>query len=194
LAKKRGEEAMTMSTTPHWPQPVLTLRDIIGMGQVVNPQSADAAAAAATQNSTALAMNDALNAHGYKQSDMGLYQAFQSAVGLTPDGYPGTNTMHELKDVLFSLGVEMANVPIYPWLASGGYDGVNAPLLSDWAPGSGGGGSGGGGGTITTPTTTVTASSGGGSKAGWWIVGGAAAVGVTAVTVAYYRKRRRMRR
>lgn len=81
----------------------------------------------------ATAMNNALIAHGYKKSDMGLYEAFQADAGLTADGYPGTNTMNELQAVLFAMGVEIAPVPIYPW-AVGAYDGVNAPLASQWDP------------------------------------------------------------
>ena len=107
----------------------------------------------ATEQAAAVAMADALHAHGYKRSDMGVYKEFQHSVGLNPDGFPGTKTMQELKDVLFSLGDEFPNVPIYPWLSSGGYDGVNAPLWSEWAPGAAP--PGGGGGTYVAPPTTV---------------------------------------
>jgi len=112
----------------------------------------------ASEQAAAVAMNDALNAHGYKESDMGLYENFQKAVGLNPDGFPGTKTMQELKDVLFALGDEIANVPVYPWLASGAYDGVNAPLWSDWAPGQPAPGTGGGAGpgTVVLPVQTIT--------------------------------------
>jgi hypothetical protein len=84
------------------------------------------------EQSAATAMNNALLAHGYVSSDQGLYEAFQSAAGLTADGFPGTNTMNALQAALSSMGVAMANVPIYPWLAAPGYDGVNAPPQSQW--------------------------------------------------------------
>lgn len=91
---------------------------------------------AATQdeiNAAAVAMNNALIAHGYRASDMALYEAFQADVGLKADGYPGTATMTQLKDVLFAMGIEIAPVPVYPWSASGGgYDGVNAPTAAQW--------------------------------------------------------------
>ena len=80
----------------------------------------------------AAAMNNALIAHGYKQSDQPLYMAFQRDAELTPDGFPGQNTMKELGDVLFAMHVTMANVPIYPWLAAPGYDGKNAPTSAQW--------------------------------------------------------------
>jgi len=85
----------------------------------------------ATQ-AAATAMNNALLAHGYKYADQGLYKAFQTLAGLAADGYPGTQTMTELKDVLFAMGVEIAPVPVYPW-APGAYDGVNAPTAAQWA-------------------------------------------------------------
>lgn len=91
--------------------------------------------AAVSEEDAATAMLAALVAHGYKQSDMGLYKAFQAAAGLTADGYPGTNTIEELKNVIFGMGESFPDITEYPWLSSGGYDGVNAPLWSDWAPG-----------------------------------------------------------
>jgi hypothetical protein len=83
----------------------------------------------------ALAMNNALAAHGYKQADMPLYKAFQAAYapGSTPDGFPGTGTMGELSSTLGGMGVTMASVKVYPWHSSGGYDGVNAPTQAEWS-------------------------------------------------------------
>jgi LPXTG-motif cell wall-anchored protein len=83
-------------------------------------------------NQTAAAMNDALIAHGYRQSDTAVYVAFQTAVGEGPDGYPGPDTMYQLQAVLGGMHVKPANVPIYPWDAKGGYDGVNAPTSAQW--------------------------------------------------------------
>jgi hypothetical protein len=94
----------------------------VGMGDLASEQAA------------ATAMNNALLAHGYRMSDQPLYMAFQTQEGLTADGFPGTNTMTALKDVLFTMGVEIAPVTVYPWLSSGGYDGTNAPPLSQWNP------------------------------------------------------------
>jgi len=104
----------------------------------------------ATQ-AAATAMNNALLAHGYKYADMGLYKAFQQLAGVQVDGYPGTTTMTELKDVLFAMGVEIAPVPVYVW-APGAYDGVNAPTAAQWAA------PGGATPTVpsgTTPLTTI---------------------------------------
>ncbi len=80
----------------------------------------------------AVAMNNALAANGYRQSDQPLYRAFQSAAGTTSDGYPGTGTMGKLKSTLSTMGMSLAAVPIYPWRSTGGYDGVNAPTAAQW--------------------------------------------------------------
>lgn len=122
-------------------------------------------AATDQQNADAIAMNNSLSDHGYKVADQYLYKAFQTDVGLTPDGFPGTKTMQELKDVLFALGIQIADVPVYPWSRSGAYDGVNAPLWSDWAPGQSAPSAAAPAtptaqqGTYTAPTTTITPSS-----------------------------------
>jgi len=84
------------------------------------------------QIAAATAMNDALAAHGYKQTDMGLYKEFQRAMGIASDGYPGTGTMGRLAAVLASAGIPMAQVPIYPWHA-GSWDGKNAPTAASWS-------------------------------------------------------------
>jgi hypothetical protein len=131
----------------------------------------------------ASAMNNALIAHGYKITDQGLYRAFQTDAGLTADGFPGTNTMNELHAVLFANGITMADVPIYPWLSSGRYDGVNAPTASQW------GISGGGGGTTpvvvvpggSTSTTTTTSTASMFSTATPWLVGAAVLAGVALI-------------
>jgi peptidoglycan hydrolase-like protein with peptidoglycan-binding domain len=81
----------------------------------------------------AIAMNAALSAHGYKQSDQPLYRAFQSAAGLGADGFPGSNTMHALAGVLQAMGQSVAPVKVYPWSSRGGYDGVNAPTQAEWS-------------------------------------------------------------
>jgi murein L,D-transpeptidase YcbB/YkuD len=85
---------------------------------------------------TALQMNVALASHGYKQADMPLYQAFQSAVSLPADGYPGPTTMARLKGALSTVpGIAMAPVRIYPWATkpgTSGYDGINAPTWLEW--------------------------------------------------------------
>jgi hypothetical protein len=89
-----------------------------------------------------------LKANGYKLSSQGLYQAFQSAAGLSPvDGFPGTNTMHALATALTSYGAAYpfndgyTGQPIieYAWLstcAAGSgdacYNGQDAPQLAEW--------------------------------------------------------------
>jgi|SRR5579872_173145 len=93
----------------------------------------------------AIAMANALNAHGYRQADQGLYRAFQTAAKTTADGFPGTGTMALLKSVLSTMAppVPMPNVPIYPWRAktpsgatgAAAYDGVNAPTYAQWTGG-----------------------------------------------------------
>jgi hypothetical protein len=88
---------------------------------------------ASALQSAAVAMNNALIAHGYRQYDQVIYKAFQKAAGYaTQDGFPGSGTMGKLQSALATMGLPLASVPIYPWKASGAYDGVNAPLSSDW--------------------------------------------------------------
>jgi hypothetical protein len=177
---------MNASTAPHWPSLAGVKR---GVGDAATDQ----------QNADAVAMNNSLADHGYKQADQYLYKAFQTDVGLTPDGFPGAKTMQELKDVLFAMGVEMANVPVYPWLSSGGYDGTNAPLWGDWAPGQPAPG-----GATPPPappppaqqsnvlsTTTVTGDTSKKSNAGVIIVGATAAAVAGALGWRYYKKHRR---
>jgi hypothetical protein len=96
------------------------------------PMGAMGAAAQADINAAAIAMNSALAAHGYKQVDMPLYKNFQAAAGLGVDGYPGSDTMYQLQTVLDPLGVTPAPVKLYPWRATGGYDGINAPSSAEW--------------------------------------------------------------
>lgn len=81
----------------------------------------------------AIGMNEALRLRGYKQVDMIHYQDFQRAAGLAVDGYPGTNTMAKLELVLSRQGIALAPVKIYPWKATGAYDGINAPTAAEWA-------------------------------------------------------------
>lgn len=139
---------------------------VVGMG-ALDVNDADTQAAAT-------AMNNALAAHGYRESDQGLYVAFQKDAGLTTDGFPGTNTMSALQTVLTAMSVVIAPVPIYPWLASGSYDGVNAPLLSQWAPSAPSGSS-----TLVTSNTSVSSTSLFGLPT-WavWVLGAAAAAGL----------------
>jgi hypothetical protein len=91
----------------------------------------------------ALAMRNALVAHGYKQADQPLYKAFQAAAGLSPvDGFPGSGgTMAMLDKVLASFGSSLpAGFPRYPWhsrtpsgaTGTAAYDGVNAPTWASW--------------------------------------------------------------
>ncbi len=161
---------MTQSTTPHWPQPP---QRHVGVGALGFGPNISAAATA---------MNDALLAHGYKYSDMSLYRAFQTEAGLPADGFPGAGTMAALGDEMQRQGGLLAPVQIYPWLASGGYDGVNAPLPSEWQPPAA---------PTTTPTTTTTTSTP--STMSPWIIGGAAAVVAGGVGYAVYRARKRRR-
>jgi hypothetical protein len=103
------------------------------------------------QIAAATAMANALNAHGYKQADQGLYKAFQRSMGSSsPDGFPGAGTMSKLQSVLSSAGIPMPNVKIYPWHAAGGYNGVNAPTSAEWY------GSGGGSAPAAAPTASAT--------------------------------------
>jgi hypothetical protein len=99
-----------------------------------SPAAAPAAAAPALPplQAAAVAMNDALGAHGYKQADQGLYRAFQKAAGLGADGFPGTHTMNALAQTLHDMGLIIAPVTVYPWSSSRGYDGVNAPTMAEW--------------------------------------------------------------
>jgi hypothetical protein len=195
---RRLQGVPSMHTTAHWPglgapDGMDDVESADGLGQTLPPDASEQAAA--------VAMNDALNAHGYKESDMGLYKAFQRAVGLNPDGFPGEKTMQELKDVLFALGVEIAPVTVYPWHSapgSSGYDGVNAPLWSDWSDGAPPIPSGGATpptsstpGTTTVTTTTVTG--GAPNNKAILLVGGAAAAVAGGLGYWYWKKHRRGR-
>jgi len=93
-------------------------------------QAADSAAKALLDS--AITMNEALKLRGYKKADMRLYQDFQRRAGLGADGYPGTVTMLKFESVLKGGGQTMAPVRVYPWKASGKYDGVNAPTSAEW--------------------------------------------------------------
>jgi hypothetical protein len=145
----------------------------------------------ASEQAAAVAMNNALLAHGYKSADQGVYRAFQAQEGITPDGFPGSTTMQYLKDVLFSMGIEIAPVKVYTWSASGGYDGVNAPSQAEWL--------GGGGSTLpvivvpgspSTNTTTTTSSTTLFGLPEWavWSLGAAAVGGVALVLWSFYGK------
>jgi hypothetical protein len=82
----------------------------------------------------AVAMSNALNRNGYRQVDQPIYKQFQTLAKTTADGFPGTNTMNLLRSALASMSppLPMPNVPIYPWKAAPGYDGVNAPTPAQW--------------------------------------------------------------
>jgi hypothetical protein len=97
---------------------------------------------AAVQMATAIAQN------GYRRSDQGIYQAFQSSAGLTADGFPGTNTMNALGSTLQQLGMTLGQltsgytgrpVAVYAWLSTCStgtgdqcYNGTDAPTLAEW--------------------------------------------------------------
>jgi len=82
---------------------------------------------------TAVLMNSALRAHGYRLYDRPLYKAFQEAAGgLVVDGWPGRLTMTKLREVIEAIPDDMAAVPFYPWSWTRGFDGVNAPDEADW--------------------------------------------------------------
>lgn len=97
---------------------------------VSTEQAADAAAKALANS--AVVMNEALKLRGYKKSDQVIYKDFQGRAGLNADGYPGTTTMVKLELVLKGAGQQMAPVRVYPWRATGAYDGVNAPTQAEW--------------------------------------------------------------
>jgi hypothetical protein len=101
-------------------------------GPAVTTQSQVPPVGASPLQRTAIAMNNALATHGYRQADMGLYQSFQHAVGVDANGYPGPITMDRLKAILTAMGLPLAQVPVYPWHSQGSYDGVNAPPQGSW--------------------------------------------------------------
>jgi murein L,D-transpeptidase YcbB/YkuD len=107
-------------------------------GPAVVPAVYTPPAALTPVQKAATTMNSALIGHGYKRADMPIYSAFQAAAGLGADGFPGTKTMGALQNVLAGLGMTMAPVKVYPWKTkpgTSGYDGVNAPPLSEWQGG-----------------------------------------------------------
>jgi peptidoglycan hydrolase-like protein with peptidoglycan-binding domain len=89
----------------------------------------------------AVAMNDDMNANGYLQTSMPVYKAFQTAAGLTADGYPGTNTYNALLAALASINPPVTPSsnwnPAYTFAAATGWDGVHAPTESVWYANSG---------------------------------------------------------
>jgi len=87
----------------------------------------------------AVAMNDAITNDGYVASDSypgGPYQNFQSAAGLTVDGYPGTKTYNALIAALASINPPVAPSPNlnpnYTFAAATGFDGSHAPYPEVW--------------------------------------------------------------
>jgi hypothetical protein len=80
----------------------------------------------------AVAMSNALTRNGYRLADQAIYKQFQSLARISADGFPGTGTMGQLRTVLSSMGLPMPPVPVYPWKAGPGYDGVNAPTSAQW--------------------------------------------------------------
>lgn len=85
----------------------------------------------------AVAMVNELNrVGGFREYDQPIYKAYQSAAGLTVDGFPGTHTMNSLFTDAAALGIDPPPVPVFAWKARTGtlqdYDGVNAPLASEW--------------------------------------------------------------
>ena len=131
-----------------------------------------------TINAAAVAMNNALIAHGYKQTDQPIYRAFQTAVGMGVDGFPGSDTMFQLQAVLEAMGLKLAPVPIYPWIDGKGYDGSNAPTQAEW--------SGSSPGNLVVPNTVITGDTG---LSGWqWaLIGGLGLLGVGGIGYAVHR-------
>lgn len=95
----------------------------------------------------AQAMATDLQANGYRLSSQSVYKAFQSAAGLSADGFPGSGTMSALASALQSYGASYPfvdgftkqTIVTYPWLAtcaagSGDvcYNGSDAPPLAEW--------------------------------------------------------------
>jgi hypothetical protein len=104
-------------------------------GVLPGPTPAPTPAVLSVLQGTARAMNLALLAHGYKQADQPIYQAFQRAAGLGADGFPGRTTMGHLQSVLAGMGTVIAPVRVYPWRSMPGltgYDGTNAPTQAEW--------------------------------------------------------------
>jgi peptidoglycan hydrolase-like protein with peptidoglycan-binding domain len=82
----------------------------------------------------AVAMSNALTRNGYRLADQPIYKQFQTLAGTAADGFPGTTTMGLLQRALASMTppLPMPPVPIYPWKAAPGYNGVNAPTSAQW--------------------------------------------------------------
>ncbi len=129
VVKVGPQVPVTTPVAPGAVKPVLTdVTPADAASPPVPPTQATPAARAAT------AMGVALAASGYRLKDQPIYKAFQryGMGNANPDGFPGPKTMTALKTALDALGVSMPPVPIYPWLASGAYDGVNAPTVAQW--------------------------------------------------------------
>ncbi len=101
------------------------------------------------QQVAASKMADALIRNGYRTSDQAIYQAFQSAAGLSPtDGFPGTHTMTALDTTLRQMGAAVSmivdgytgqQIVVYQWLTTCStgtgdqcYNGTDAPTFAEW--------------------------------------------------------------
>src|SRR5262249_46315397 len=103
----------------------------------------------------------------------------------TADGYPGTNTMNALKSALSDAGITMAPVTIYPWHAGPGYDGVNAPSIEEWEPGSA---------AMTSNADAASADASGPSfwaQYGNYVIGTAALAGAAAIGYVLYKEHKK---
>jgi len=111
------------------PSPGITPGTIFGeRGQGIPTTSRQAAANAMN--------NELARVGGFRLYDQPVYKAYQSAAGLTTDGFPGTHTMNSLATDVAAMGGTLASVPIFAWKSRTGtmqdYDGVNAPTAAEW--------------------------------------------------------------
>ena len=133
----------------------------------------------ASLNAAAVALNNALIAHGYVVTDQPIYGGFELAAGLTVDGFPGPDTMGHLGATLAALGVAMTSATVFPWRSTtpsgatgqAAYDGQNAPTWAQWT------GSGTGPAPAKPGAATASSSSSGG------LLAAVLALGLTAAGV-----------
>lgn len=89
-------------------------------------------------------MRNAIQAAGFRMVDQSIYKDFQTAAGLTADGFPGATTMTALANALSSYGASypftdgFTGQPVvaYPWSSTGTYGDGGHPTVAEWCAGS----------------------------------------------------------
>ena len=68
--------------------------------------------------------------HGYRRTDVPIYKRAQAMLRVPVDGLPGQHTLAAMQTYLTQRGIPMPHVQAFGFTA---FDGVNGPLMKDWA-------------------------------------------------------------